>query len=101
LDELHSRSVRLDSQSVIHGSAEFLFARQVALCRLNRHMTPKKLDLVQFSAGQVAQTRAGSPKVVRSEFRNVCAHAAAARTTSQSLGGHPKPAINRHLKTGN
>ena len=44
-----SSGIRFDSQSVVYGGPEFLFASQVALRRLNRYVPQEKLDLVQFS----------------------------------------------------
>ena len=48
-----SRGIRFDSQSVVHSRPELLFASQVALGRLNRYVPQEKLDLVQFSGGEV------------------------------------------------
>ena len=38
--------------------------------RVEGHVAEKKLDLVQLSASQVAQTGAGSPQIVRCELVN-------------------------------
>lgn len=44
-------SVRLDSQSMVHGVLELLFASEVPLRPLHGDMPLEKLDLLKFSAG--------------------------------------------------
>ena len=54
-------------------------------------MAEEELDLIQVAAREMAETRAGTPQVVRASS-STPARAAAARTTSQStLGDMPSP----------
>src|SRR5262245_45576157 len=59
-----SRGVRFDSQAVVYGAPQLLLASKVALRRLDRDMTQKKLDLVQFSTSEVAETGTGMSAAV-------------------------------------
>ena len=81
-----SRRARLDAQPVVYGVPKLLFAPEVTLGRLDRDVPEQKLDLVQFAAGQVAQSRTGASQVVRGQLRDAGfgGPAAAARTTSHS-----------------
>jgi|HubBroStandDraft_4_1064222.scaffolds.fasta_scaffold16920_1 hypothetical protein len=54
----------LDPDPIVHGLAKSLFAAQVFLCRLDRDMTQKKLDLFQFAACGVTETGARSSEIV-------------------------------------
>ena len=56
-EALTSRS-RGERKAIIHGTAQILFAADVALCSLNGCMSKEKLDLFQFTAGGMAQTGA-------------------------------------------
>src|SRR2546428_303299 len=67
-----SSGIRLDSQSVIHGSPELLLASKVALCRPDGDVAEQKLDLTQFAARKVAETGAGAPQVVRGQLVDPC-----------------------------
>ena len=58
---------RREWQAIIHGSAEILFASDIALGSLNGCVSEKKLDLFQLAAGGVAQSGARPPQVVRGE----------------------------------
>jgi hypothetical protein len=42
--------LRLDTDLVVDGGAQLLFAPEVMLCGLDRDMTEQKLDLIQFPA---------------------------------------------------
>ena len=59
-----SSCVRFDSQSVVHGNPEFLLGSEQALRRLDGDVAQQELDLVEFAAGQVAQTGTGPPQIV-------------------------------------
>jgi len=59
------------SRTAVHGSAQILFAADVALCGLNGRMSQKELDLFQFAASGIAQTRASPPQVVMGERLDV------------------------------
>ena len=66
---------RREWQAIIHGSAEILFASDVAFGCLNGSVSEKKLDLFQLAAGGVAQAGARPSQVVRGErlyFRPTC-----------------------------
>jgi hypothetical protein len=63
---LHHSSV-FKAQPVVHRMTQFLFAPQVTFSGLNRSVSEQELDLLQFAAGQVAQTRTGTPQIMRRE----------------------------------
>src|SRR5947209_2971407 len=56
---------RFNAQSIVHCSPELLLASEVALRRLDKDVAEQELDLIQFTAGEVAQTSAGTTQVVR------------------------------------
>jgi len=51
--------LRLDADAVVNGSPDSLLAAQVSFGNLHGHMPKKELNLVQFSAGAVAQLCTG------------------------------------------
>src|SRR4051812_32318605 len=59
-------SARLDAEreSIVHRSGQILLASDVPLGGLNRGMYQKELDLLQFAAADMAQSRAGPPEVI-------------------------------------
>ena len=58
---------RLDAHPVVDSVAKFLLASEVPLGGLDGDMAKQKLDLIQFTAGEMAEPRAGAPKIVRSK----------------------------------
>lgn len=82
-----SGCVRLDAQPIVHGVPELLLAAKVALGRLDGDVPEQELDLVQFATGQVAQTGARAPKVVRRQLLDVGALRGGAHHIPQHLGG--------------
>jgi hypothetical protein len=68
-----SSGIRFDSQSIVHCNPELLLAPKVALGRLDRDVAEQKLDLIRFAAGEVAETGAGAPQVVRGQLVDPCA----------------------------
>ena len=62
---LSSRLVWLQSDPLIHRGAESLLTSKVAFGCLNRNVSKKKLNLLQFAAGLVAESGTSSPEVVR------------------------------------
>ena len=48
------------SEVVVHCLAEFLLAAEITLCCLNRRVSKQKLNLLKFSACEMASTRIGS-----------------------------------------
>jgi hypothetical protein len=60
-------ATRFDSQSIVHGNSELLFAPEVTLGRLDGDVAEQKLDLIQFAAGEVAEACAGAPEIMRCE----------------------------------
>jgi len=54
----------LDSNFVIDGTANPLFAAQVSFCRLNGNVAKQKLDLLQFACGGVTKPRVSPAMVV-------------------------------------
>src|SRR5262245_35812710 len=61
---------RLDSDCAVHGNPELLLAAEIHLSRLYRHMPEKELDLIQFAAGKMAQTRTSAPEIMRCKLLN-------------------------------
>jgi hypothetical protein len=53
-----------DADPIVHGAAELLLASQVPFRRLDGDVTQEKLDLLEFTAGEVTQARSRSPQVV-------------------------------------
>ncbi len=64
-NSLWSWRVRFQANTIIDRIAESLFATQVALRRLHRNVPQKELNLLQFAAGLVTETRASPHQVVR------------------------------------
>jgi hypothetical protein len=52
--------LRFNSEPVVDGTPEFLLASEVTLRGLDRHVLEQKLNLVQFAAGEVAESGAGA-----------------------------------------
>jgi len=57
----------LQADSVIHRMAQLLLAPEISLGCLNRRMTQKKLDLLEFSSRQMTKSRACTAEIVWSE----------------------------------
>jgi len=51
---------RAQTNQVVHGLAEFLFATQVFFSSLDTDMPQQKLNLFQFTASKLTQAGAGS-----------------------------------------
>ena len=62
--------LRFDADAVVHGSANPLFAAQVAFGCLHGNMPEKELNLLQFSLGGMAQLSARATQIMRSEAGN-------------------------------
>ena len=60
----------LDADSVVYCSADPLFTAQIAFGRLDRNVSEKKLNLVQFPARRVTQLRTRAAEVVGRESGN-------------------------------
>ena len=48
---------RLDAHPVVNGVANPLFAAKISLGGLDRHVSTEKLNLVEFTAGLMAEPR--------------------------------------------
>ena len=57
-------------EPIIHSAGQILLASDVSLGGLNRGMSQQKVDLLQFATGDMAQPRAGPPKVVGCQCRD-------------------------------
>src|SRR5260370_18067880 len=68
---LRLQGTRLQSNSIVDGVAESLFAAQVAFRGLYRNVPQQKLNLLQLPASLMAQTGACPAQVVRRERRNL------------------------------
>jgi hypothetical protein len=65
-----------------------LLASEVALRRLDGNVAEQELDLVEFAAREVAQTRTGSSEIVRRQFVDAGASSRRADDVSQHFGRH-------------
>ena len=66
-DTLGSRSaLRFDADAVVHCSINPLLAAEITLV-VCTETCPKELNLLQLSAGRMAQLRARAPQIMRSE----------------------------------
>ena len=77
-----SSGIRLDAQAVVHRAPKRLLAPEVALGRLNRDVPEEELDLVQFAAGEVAQSSTGASQIVRGQIIDAGGGGRIFRTTS-------------------
>jgi len=62
------RGVGFQPHRVVDGTAQLLFAPEVALRRLNRDIPEETLDLIQFAAGLATESRTRATKIVRREL---------------------------------
>lgn len=60
--------LRLDADAVVNGSTDALLAAQVSFGCLHGHMPEEELNLLQFSAGCMAQLRARAPQIMRRQL---------------------------------
>jgi hypothetical protein len=81
-----SSGTGFDSQSVVYGNPELLLASKVAFGCLDGDVAEQELDLIQFTAGEMAETGAGAPRVVRSELVDRRATRCGADNIPQHLG---------------
>jgi hypothetical protein len=70
-EAVNTRSNIFQPQVVIHRVSQFLFASQVVLARLHGYMAKQKLNLFKLAPGQVTESCAGAPSVMRSEILDV------------------------------
>jgi len=56
--------LELDRDAIIDGLTDALLTAEIPLGCLDRRVTKKKLDLLQFPISQVAQPRAAAPQVM-------------------------------------
>jgi hypothetical protein len=54
-----------NSDFVVHGILNPLFATEISFRCLNRNVTEQKLDLLQFASGGIAKPCTGSAEIVR------------------------------------
>ena len=52
--------LRFNSEPVVDGPPEFLLTSEVTFRGLDRHVPEQELNLVQFAAGEVAESSAGA-----------------------------------------
>jgi hypothetical protein len=57
---------------VIDGRAESLFAAEILLSRVDAHVAQEKLDLFQFSTGNMAEAGAGASQMPHAAFPKLC-----------------------------
>lgn len=60
--------LRLNTNAVVHGSANPLRASEVPFGCLHGYVPEKELNLVQFSAGCMAQLHARAPQIVKRQL---------------------------------
>ena len=79
---------------VVNRSTNPLFAAEIPLSRVHRDVAEQELDLLQLSAGGMAQLRARTPQVMRrdgseAEFGSVLLH----HVPNQSFGHALTPSL--------
>ena len=84
-------SFGLQTDPIIDGISEPLFAAEVSLRRLNALMAEQKLDLLNLAAGVVTQAGASAPKVVWSDTGQTTS------TASEASYASRRTAANRRL----
>src|SRR5438309_10828420 len=65
LPQLAYLRTRFDTNAIIDGRTNSLFAAKIALRRLDRYVPQKKLNLIELTSGSVAQPGAGPTQIVR------------------------------------
>jgi hypothetical protein len=63
---------RFDADAIVNGAANALLAAQIPLGGLNGNVPEKKLDLLQFSTGRMAEPGARPAKIVRRKPLDAC-----------------------------
>jgi hypothetical protein len=58
----------LDADPIIYGGMNALFTAKIFLCRLDGDVSEQELNLLQFSAGCVAEPRASATEVMRCQL---------------------------------
>ena len=90
---LRLQGTRLQSNSIVDGVAESLFAAQVAFRGLYRNVPQQKLNLLQLPASLMAQTGACPAQVVRRERRNITVPCFLFHDAPDDLGAESGPQI--------
>ncbi len=57
-----------NSDVIVNGNPELLFASKILLSCLHAHVAEKELDLLEFATREVTQAGAGAPQIVRCKF---------------------------------
>src|SRR5260370_39969803 len=73
---------------VVDGAAQILLTTEVTLGRLDRDVPEQELDLIQFSAGKMAEPGTTATEVVRCQFRDFCLRRASSEDLPQHLCRH-------------
>lgn len=60
------RTEHVEAKTIVHRMSEILLAAKIAFGSLHRGVSQQELNLLQLSPAVVAQLRARSPQVVRS-----------------------------------
>src|SRR5262249_34429120 len=81
--------IGFDSKFVVHSSAQLLFTSQVPLCRLNRNVPEKELNLIQLAASEMTQTRTGPAEIVRCKLFDSRAPRCTFDNLPKNLWRHP------------
>src|SRR5207247_10853160 len=79
----------LAPEPIVDGTPQLLPASEIALGRLDRDVAQEELDLVEFAAGQMTQSRARAPKIVRRQLVDVGACSGRPNDIPEHLGRHP------------
>ena len=59
-----------DTDAIVDGSANELFAAEITFGSLHRNVSEQELNLLQLAARRVAELRARAPQVVRRKTGN-------------------------------
>lgn len=86
----HGR-IRLNPEAIVDGASKLLFAPEVPLRRLNRNVSQQELNLVQFSAGDVAQPRTRTAEIIWRQPLNSRASRRRPNDAPEHLADMPSP----------
>ena len=83
------RRTGLDPEPIVDGTPQLLLASQVAFRGLNRNVPQEELNLIEFAAGPMTESRACAPKIVRRQLVDVGAARGCSDDIPEHLGRHP------------
>jgi hypothetical protein len=64
--------IRFNANTIIDRESDALFRSQIAFRGLDRDVTQQHLNLLQFAAGRLTESRTGSPEMPHAAFAQLC-----------------------------